>query len=162
MRDAPVDQRRLDSATTAFAQEVGPDLRFDHHEELRLHDVERAADRERPVERQIEHRIRVRHVSTRHILPRQRRRREEHAQFGIAGAQAGDDRTRREHLANRYRVNPDGFFGVEVERHRQIAEALTEATDILVVAKSLIQQVGREHDEREQRRDAVKEVHAKS
>ena len=68
-RDTAVDERGSNAAATALAQEIRPDLCFDHHEQLRLHDVERAADGESPVERQIEDRVGVRNTSTRDVLP---------------------------------------------------------------------------------------------
>ena len=62
-RDAAVDQRRLDAAAPALAQQVRPDLGFDHHEEPRLHQIQRAPHGERPVEREIEHGVDVRHAA---------------------------------------------------------------------------------------------------
>ena len=59
IRDAAVHQHGLDAAAPALAQQVRPDLGFDHHEEPRLHAVQRAPHRERPVEREIEHAVDV-------------------------------------------------------------------------------------------------------
>ena len=122
-RDAAVDERGAHVAAPALAQQVRPDLGLDHHEEPRLHEIQRPPHGECPVEREIEHGVGVGDAA-RQLLTRQRRRREKHAQRGIPRLAVRRDRPRGEHLADRHRVDPDRFFGVEVERNRQVAEPL--------------------------------------
>ena len=161
VRDAAVDDHRLDAAAAAFAQQVRPDLVLDHHEQPRPHHRQRAPDGERPVEREVEDAVDVHVAAPGQLLARQRGRREEQPQRGITAAQLGDQRPRREHLADRDGVHPDRLLGVEIERHGKIAEPLPQAADVLVVAQRLIQEIRRQRDEREQRDNAVEEIHAK-
>ena len=121
----------------------------------RLHDVQRAADDERPVEREIEHGVDVLQAAPRHLLAGDRRRRQEEAKPRIARLEVGDERPGRQRLADRDGVNPDRLLAVEVERDRQVAEPLPQAADVLLVANRLIEEVRRDDDEDGQRQEAV-------
>ena len=70
IRDPAVDDRRLDPPAATFAQQVRRDLGFDHHEQTRLDDVERAPRGEGPIEREVEHRIHIRHAAPCQLLTR--------------------------------------------------------------------------------------------
>jgi hypothetical protein len=159
--DAPVDHDRPDPLRAAFAQEIRPDLGFHHDEHPRLHDAERAADDERPVERKIKDIVDVFQVAPRDLLAGHRRRREIQPQARVPFLQVGHQRTSRERLAHRYGVNPDGFLALVVERDGQVPQPLPEAADVFLVADRLIQEVGRHHDEQQQGQEAVEEVHRK-
>src|SRR3954465_9390769 len=56
-------------------------------------------------------------------------------------------------------MNPDRRFAVHVESNRQVAEALTEAADVLLVAHRLVKEVRRDKHEHKQRQEAVGEIH---
>src|SRR6266545_3314797 len=161
VRDAAVDHLRLDATPPAFAKQVRPDLRFDHDEQTRPDDIQGPARGERPVEREIEHGIDVRHAAARELLTGERRRREKEPQLRIARAQPGDQRTRAEHLANRHGVHPDRFIAVEIEGDGEIAEPLSDAADVLVVPQRLVEEVRRRQHEDDAGDEAVEEIHAK-
>jgi hypothetical protein len=74
-------------------------------------------------------------------------------------AQRGDERTGREQLAHRHRVDPDRRLGVDVERHRQVTETLRQAGDVLAVAHRLVQQPGRHDQGEEHDEGGVQDVH---
>ena len=59
LREPAVDDRRLDAAAPAFAQQVRPDLGLHHHEEPGPHEIERAAHEDAEVERKVKHRVDV-------------------------------------------------------------------------------------------------------
>ena len=161
-REAAVDDRRLDPAGAALAQQVRPDLGLHHDEELRPHQVERAAHDEGEVEREIKHRVDVRHVPARQLLPRHRRRRQEHAKVRIAPLQVADERPRRQHFADRDRVDPDRFVAVHVEGHGQVAHPLAEAADILLVAQRLVDEPRRGDHRHDEHENAVKAIHSRT
>ena len=158
-RNPPVDHDRLHAALPADPQQVRPDLGFHHDEDARPDDVERAANDERPVERKIEHGVHVPQAALRHFLPGHRGRRKEQTQARIAGLEIFGERPRGQRLADRHGMNPDRLFAVDVEGNRQVAEALTEAADVFLVADRLIHEVRRHDDEDEQRQQAVREIH---
>src|SRR3954467_2124846 len=56
-------------------------------------------------------------------------------------------------------MNPDRRFAVHVESNRQVAEALTEGADVLLVAHRLVKEVRRDKHEHKQRQEAVDEIH---
>jgi hypothetical protein len=161
-RDAAVDHERAHTSSAALTQEVGPDLRLHHDEELRGHQLHCPPDRQRPVEREVEDTVDIGHAALGHLLAREGRGGEEDAQLRITATELADQRPNRHHLADRDRMNPDRFVPVEIERHRQIAEPLTEAADVLVVPQRLIQEVRREDHGDEERDNAVKEVHGET
>ena len=53
-------------------------------------------------------------------------------------------------------------MAVEIERDGQVSEPLAETADVLLVAQRLIEEVRRERDEGNQRRDAIEKIHANS
>ena len=146
-RDPAVDHDRLHAALPADPQQVRPDLGLHHDEEARLDDVERAADDERPVEREVEHRVDVLQAAPRHLLPGHRRRRQEQPQARIARLEIRGERPRGQRLADRHGVNPDRLLAVDVEGDRQVAEPLAQAADVLLVADRLVHEVRRDDDE---------------
>ena len=107
-----------------------------------LHDVERAADDERPVERKIKDRVDVLQAPLCHFLPGHRGRRQKQPETRIAGLEVFGERPRGQGLADRYGMNPDRFLTVDVEGDGQIAQALPEAPDVLLVSDRLIDKVG--------------------
>jgi hypothetical protein len=159
-RESSVDHCRADALSTAFAQQIRPDLRLHHHEELRPDARDRAAHGERPVEGKVEDPVDVLHAALRDLLPRARRRREKDAQRWIALLELGDDRACRHHLTHRDRLDPDRLVARRVERHRQVAEPLSKAGDVFVPAQSLNDEVRREQDGGQERGEAVEEIHA--
>ena len=62
-------------------------------------------------------------------------------------------------LAHRHRVDPDGLLAIEVERQRQVAEALPQAADVFPIAHGLPCQVRRHDEEERDDEDAVEGVH---
>ena len=122
-RNPPVDDDGLDAAVAADPQQVRPDLGLHHHEQPRLHDVQRAADDERPVEREIEDGVDVLQAAPRDLLSGDRRGRQEQPEARIARLQVGGERARRQRLADRDGVDPDRLFAVDVERDRQVDRA---------------------------------------
>ena len=117
-RDPSVDHHRLHGAPAAHAQQVRPDFGLHHDEDARVHQVERAADDEREVEREIKHRVDVLHVAPRDLVSGDRRGRQKEAEARIARLQVGDQRTGGERLTHRHGVNPDRFLAVDVQRNR--------------------------------------------
>ncbi len=73
--------------------------------------------------------------------------------------QIGGQRPGGQRLADRHGMDPDRFLAVDVERHRQVAEALAEAADVFVVTNRLIEEVRRDEDEHDERQEAIQEVH---
>ena len=148
-REPAVDDRRLDPAPPALAQQVRPDLGLHHHEEPRPDEIERAADEDAEVERESRRRPSTSCMCRRAIAARpassstDRMRR-----LRVARAQIARERPRGQHFADRHGVNPDRRLRVHVERHGQVAHALGQAADVLPVSQRLIQEPGRD-DERE-------------
>ena len=143
----------------ARAQEVRPDLGLHHDEQPRPHEPQRAVDDEAEVERKVEHLVDVLKVVARDLLARHGRRRQEEPQLRVALAERREQGARGEHLADRHRVNPDRFVGVEIERHGQVAEPLRQVRDVLPVAHRLVDQVRRHHGEKRHHDHAVDHVH---
>jgi hypothetical protein len=158
-RDAPVDHHRGHAPLAALAQQVRPDLGFDHQEQPRAHHAQRAPHREHPVEGEVEGAVHVGHALARELLPREGGGGEKQAQLRIALAQFGKHRPGRQHLAHRHRVHPDGVLAVEIERHRQVSQPLAQAPDVLVVPERLVHEVRGAGHQREQREDAIEEIH---
>ena len=148
-RQPAVDHRGPDAAGPAFAQQRRPDLGFHHQEQPRPDQVERPPHDQGQVEGKVEDGIGVRHAAPRQLLRRHRRGRDEQAQPGVPFAQRGDERPRGEQFAHRHGVDPDRRLGIDVERHRQVAEPLWQAGDVLAVAQRLIEEP-RRHDHREE------------
>ncbi len=157
-RDASVDEDRLHAARAAHAQQVRPDLGLHHDEDARPHEVQRAPDDEGPVEREVEHAVQVLDVP-RHLLPRDRRRREKEAQARIAALEVGGERARGQRFADRHRVDPDGLFAIDVEGERKKSQTLAQAADVLLVANRLVQKVRRHQNEDDERQQAIGEIH---
>ena len=122
-RDAAVHDCGLDAAPLAFAQDIRPDLAFHQHQQPGLRAVEHAPDDPREVDRKVEDGVRVGQLAPCQLLPGSRRRRDEQAEAREPRLQLLDDRTRREHLAHRDRVDPERRLAVEVERDGQPPEA---------------------------------------
>ena len=158
-RDASVDDHRLHAPLAAYPQQVRPDLGLHHDEDPRLHQIERPPHDERPVEREVEHAVDMLQALPRHLLPGDRRRRQEQAQPRILRLEIGRQRARGQRLADRDGMNPDRLLAVDVERDRQEAQPLPQAADVFLVADRLIHEIRRHDDEDGQRQQAVGEVH---
>ena len=148
-RDAAVDDGGLHPALAAFAEQVGPDLGLHHDEEPRLHQAEGAAHDERPVERKVEHGVHdAAEAGLGDLLSRNGGRRQKEPQARVARLEIRRQRARRERLADRHGVNPDGLLAVEIERNRQVPEPIAQAADIFLVSNRLVHEV-RRHDDKD-------------
>jgi len=159
LRDAAVDEHRGHAALAALAQQHRPDLGLHHHEQPRPDDVQGAADREAPVERKIEHAVDVGQRPG-HLMAGHGRRREEQLQARVARLELADQGPGGQGLPDRHGVDPDRFVPVDVERQRQVAEALAQAADVLAVAHRLVGQERRGDDQGHHAQHAVQQVHA--
>ena len=74
MGNPPIHHDRLHTTPPAFTEEVRPDFSLDHHKQPRLHEPERSANGERPVEWEVKHLVQVGHTLPGQSLARQRRR----------------------------------------------------------------------------------------
>ena len=159
LRDAAVDEHRGHAALAALAQQHRPDLGLHHHEQPRPDDVQGAADGEAPVEREVEDAVEVGQRPG-HLVAGHRRRRQEQLQARVAGLELADEGARGQRLPHRHGVDPDRLVAVDVERERQVAEALAQAADVLAVAHRLVGQERRGDDQRHHAQHAVQQVHA--
>ena len=159
LRDAAVDEHRGHPALAALAQQHRPDLGFHHDEQAGPDDVQGPADREAPVEREVEDPVDVGQRPG-HFVAGHRRRRQEQLQARVSGLQLTDEGARGQRLPHRDGVDPDGFVAVDVERQRQVAEALAQAADVLAVPHRLVGQEGRGDGQRHHAQHAVQHVHA--
>ena len=149
-RQPAVDHRGPDAAGPAFAQQVRPDLGLHHQEQPRLDQVERPAHHQGRGRRgsRTRHRRRARCAAPAAAPTSSSSRRRGAARDGARAAPAMSGRAVSS-SPDRHGVDPDRRLGVDVERHRQVAEPLWQAGDVLAVAQRLIEEP-RRHDHREE------------
>ena len=147
------------STTTMTGQQVRPDFRLHHDEQLRPNDVENAADDEAEVNREEEDAVGHLEALLRHLLSRHRGGRDEQTEVGIAGLEVARYGAGGERFPDRHGVNPDGRLAIEVQRDREKPEPFRQVAGILPMADGLVQEVRRRRQEHQQHREAVEQVH---
>ena len=110
IRDASAHEHDWHVFPPRLAQEIRPDLCFEHDYDCRLHRSQHSADTERPVKREEDHGVSKRHTFPRQLLPRLGRRRNDQGPLRVGFFQSLGQCYSRKGLAHRDRVNPDGSW----------------------------------------------------
>ena len=129
--DAAVDHHDRHVDLARRAQEVRPELRLDRQEDARADAPQHVAPQPRQVEREVDDRIGILDDAVGHLVAARRDDRDEDGALRELLAELLDERTRRDDLADRGRMNPDAVLLLHLVESvfGEEAQALPDAFD---------------------------------
>ena len=161
--DAAADEEDGDVAAGGFAEEVGPDFGFEDDDDGGFDGVEDTADAKGPVKGEIDYGVGEGHALFGEGVTGEGGGGDDEEALGVEIFQAAGEGYAGERFAYRDGVNPDGagMLAAELfESRNGKAETLAEIGEILAVAQTLDEPIGRRQQGGQAHQYAIKEIHS--